>query len=72
MVLEVTEDAKLVEDDEWDELYKDVYWSKIKLRKFKVALHDLKSTGPVDASMSKPLSIRDNDELDMIASPSKK
>ena len=38
MGIEVKEDLKLVEDDEWDDLYEDMCWSKIKLRKFKVAL----------------------------------
>ena len=62
MGAEVTENLKTAEDDEQDKLCEDVCWSKIKLRKLKVALHDLKSTGPVSAPMSKPLSIRDNDE----------
>ena len=57
MGVEVREYLKLVEDDEWDELYEDVCWSKIKLRKIEAALHALKSTGPVDASMNTPMPI---------------
>ena len=35
-----------------------MWWSKIKLQKFKVALCELKFTGSVDASMNRPFPIR--------------
>ena len=58
MEVEVTEDLKLVEDDEWDNIYEDMCWSKIKLRKSKASLCVLKSAGAIDVSMNKPLPIR--------------
>ena len=58
MGAEVTEDLKLVEDDEWDNLYEDMCRSKIKLRNFKAALCKLNLAGAVDVSMRKPLPIR--------------
>ena len=60
MEVEVAEDLKLAEDDEWDGLCEDACQRKIKLRDFKAVLHDLKSTGPADSSMSNHLPIRDN------------
>ena len=57
MVVEVSEDLKLVEDEEWEDLYEAVSWSKIKLRNFKAALCELKSIGAVNSSMNKPLPV---------------
>ena len=56
--VQVTEDLKFVTDEEWDTHIKSLSVSKTQCRKLDAAILNLKSTGPADPSINKPLPLQ--------------
>ena len=53
-----TEELKLVTEDEWNSHFETLSITKIQMRKLKIALGNLATTGPVNVSMNMPLPIK--------------
>ena len=57
LVIKVTEELKLVTDEESNAHLDSLKVLKIKIRKLKVALECMSDTGPIDAFINKPLPV---------------
>ena len=59
--VQVTEELKLVTDQEWDIIVHNINTltiSKMQRRKLDIAIQNLKSTGPADLSINNPLPLK--------------
>ena len=56
--IDATENFKLAEDDEWDDHFNSLEWSKMEIRHFKRALEVLKNAGDCNPFVSRPLLIK--------------
>ena len=56
--VQVTEELKLISDKEWDAHKNTLNISIIQHRKLDIAIQNLKSTGPADPTINKPLPLK--------------
>ena len=56
--VQVTEELKLVSSEEWDALKSQLSVSIMQRRKLDVALQNLKTTGPADPTINKPMPLK--------------